>query len=79
LSTTFLTRSGRARAFWSRFFSPVTIFVRSVPALISDARFATSSHPGLSAGAGASTTLTSPSFGRWATCFRGDRLTGHGG
>ena len=69
LSTTFLTRSGRARAFWSRFFSPVSIFVRSVPALISEARFATSSQPGRSAGAGTSTTLTAPSFGRWATCL----------
>ena len=46
------TRSGRARAFWSRFFSPVTIFVRSVPALISEQRFATSSQPRRSAGAG---------------------------
>jgi hypothetical protein len=56
-----LDQSRRARVLWSSFFSPVTISVRSVPALISDVRFATSSQPGWSAGAATSTTLTAPS------------------
>ena len=68
-STTFLTRSGRARAFWRRFFSPVSTFVRSVPALIRETWLATSTHPGRSIGAGTSTTLIAPSLGRCATCF----------
>ena len=49
-STTFLTRSGRARAFWRRFFSPVSTLVRSVPALISEKRLATRSQPGAERG-----------------------------
>ena len=68
-STTLRTRSGRARAFCRRLLPPTSIFDRSVPALISEQRLATRSHPGRSAGRGASTTVIRPSRGRWATCF----------
>jgi hypothetical protein len=48
---------------------PISIFERSVPALISEQRLATSNHPGRSAGSGESTTVILPSRGRWATCL----------
>ena len=69
MSSTFLTRSGRALAFPSRLFFPSSTNILSVPAEMTLQRVLISTPPAPHAGAGTSASLTSPLRCDCKICF----------